>query len=68
MTFKEYYDSLSDTTPKTAFVREIAEATMKSENTVRQYLCYGRIPDRLTQSVIAKRLGIPAEALFPAES
>lgn len=64
-TFKEIYDSLPVTPPKTAWIRAIAKVTKKSELTVRMWLCRDQTPDALAQSVIEKELGIPADVLFP---
>lgn len=65
MTFKQIYEGLDATPPKTKFIRRIANATMKSEQTVKMWLCGRQTPDALTQSVIAKELGVQQEQLFP---
>lgn len=65
MTFIEFYASLSPVPPKTLWVKKIAEATKKSEMTVRGWLTGRCAPDQLTQSIIADILGIPASDLFP---
>lgn len=65
MTFKEIYEGLDPTPPKTLWIRQIAELTKKSEMTVKMWLCGSRTPDALTQDVISKHFGIPAETLFP---
>ena len=70
-TFLEIYEQLpkrpSVPTERTKFIRKIADATKRSETTVRMWL-YGRQrPDALTQSVIAKLLKVPESELFPIE-
>lgn len=64
-TFKQIYDSIDNTTPKTAWVRRIAEVTRKKEITVKLWLAGYRAPGELEREVIAKELGVPAEGLFP---
>lgn len=65
MTFKQIYDSLPVTPPKTAWIRRVAKVTKKSELTIRMWLNGRQTPDPLTQSVIEKELGVPADVLFP---
>lgn len=65
MTFKQYYEGLDASSPQTKFVRRIADATLKSEFTVKMWLTGRQTPDQLTQSVIARELGVPVEGLFP---
>lgn len=64
-TFRDIYESIDNTSPKAEFVRKIAKATMSSEFTVRMWLAGRQTPAPLTQSVIAKTLGVPVEGLFP---
>lgn len=68
MTFKQIYDSLPVTPPKTAWIRRVAKVTKKSELTIRMWLSGRQTPDPLTQSVIEKELGIPAGVLFPPKT
>lgn len=66
--FREIYDAIETKippTPKQAFIGKIAKATMVSENTVYNWLAGRQKPTALTQSVIAKTLGVPVEGLFP---
>lgn len=65
--FKEIYEALPTerTTPRGDFVRRIAEVTMKSVPTVRNWLSGSGTPDALTQTAIAKELGVPEADLFP---
>lgn len=66
--FKDIYDAIEakiPPTPKQAFISKIAKATMVSENTVYNWLAGRQKPTALTQSVIAKTLGVPVEGLFP---
>lgn len=64
-TFREIYKTMDNMPPKLAFVKRIAEVTMKSETTVRCWLAGSQQPDALGQSVIEKELGISADILFP---
>lgn len=63
--FVEIYYSLDNTSPRKAFVKKVAKATMKSEQTVRCWLYGFRTPDALAQSTIARLLKVPAKSLFP---
>lgn len=54
-TFKEIYESIDPTAPKTAFIRRVAKATMKSEQTVKMWL-YGR-----QDNGRGARQGVPSE-------
>lgn len=51
--------------PSQKLIKELSELTKKSEMTVRGWAC-GRMPAPLEQEIVAKRLGIPAHILFPA--
>ena len=51
--------------PATAFVREIAEVTMKSELAVRGWLAGETEPDALTQEVLARHFNTTPDQLFP---
>ena len=51
--------------PATAFVREIAEVTKKSELAVRRWLAGETEPDALTQEVLAKHFNTTPDELFP---
>lgn len=64
-TFKQIYDELDPTPPKTAWIRNIAKVTHRSELTVRMWLSGRQIPDELCQEVIAKELGVSIVGLFP---
>jgi hypothetical protein len=64
--FKDFYeDELRKPTPASLFVRKIAEATKRQENTVRMWLAGRQRPDPLTRKVIADTLGADAGSLFP---
>lgn len=63
--FKQIYDGLDSASPQAHFVKRIAEATLRTELTVKMWLTGRQTPDPLTQSVIAKELGVPAQGLFP---
>lgn len=66
-TFAEIYNDIPyyKKGAKTKFVNRIAEITHKKDITVRMWIMGRQTPDELTQSVISKELGIPAEVLFP---
>lgn len=70
-TFVEFYEQLPKRqavpTERTKFIRRIADATKRSDQTVRMWLSGRQRPDALTQSVIAKVLKVPASELFPIE-
>lgn len=67
--FREIYEGYAKRpplpTPRKAFIKRIAEVTKKSETTVRMWVMGRQVPDALTQSVLEKELGVPAEVLFP---
>lgn len=67
-TFKEIYDRLDHISPKTKWIKRIAEATMRSENAVRMWLNGRQTPEPLVQNIIAKELGVPVEGLFPSKN
>lgn len=48
-----------------AFIERAAKATMRSEATVRMWLCSKQIPDALARAALATEFGIPADQLFP---
>lgn len=69
-TFKEIYASVPgraerEKTEKEVWVERMAEVTKKSPSTVRMWIGGRQVPDALTQSVLEKELGVPAEELFP---
>lgn len=54
--------------PGTAFIRELADVTKKSEIAVRRWLSDSEtsvVPDALTQSVLAEHFNTTPDALFP---
>lgn len=72
MTLKEIYAQKKQqprtAAPGTAFVREIASVTKKSELAVRRWLSdteTASVPDALTQEVLARHLNTTPEELFP---
>lgn len=72
MTFKELYANAKEQprpeTPATAFVKEIAAVTQRSELTVRRWLGEGGSsaePDALIKSVLARHFNTTPEELFP---
>lgn len=69
MTLAERYQQAKNqarpVAPATAFVREIAEVTKKSELAVRRWLAGETEPDALTQEVLAKHFNTTPDELFP---
>ena len=57
-TFKQIYEELDSTPPKTKWIRRIAKVTMRSELTVRMWLNGRQTPEPLVQKIIAKELGV----------
>lgn len=53
--------------PATAFIREIASVTKKSEIAVRRWLSGDSEPDALTQQVLANHFSTTPEQLFPKQ-
>lgn len=65
-TFKELYEvELHKPTPAAVFVKTVAKATKRRENTVRMWLAGRQKPDELTCSVIAKMFKVNPDNLFP---
>lgn len=52
--------------PGAIFIKEVAELTHRSENTVRMWIWGRQQPDDLTKSVIAEHFKVSADTLFPA--
>lgn len=66
LTFKELYSmAKSKPSPEKLFVREIAELTKRSEATVRMWAKGRQVPDALAKSLIAERVGVNEDTLFP---
>lgn len=70
MTFKELYLKEKESrrivpTPAQIFVKEIADFTHKSEQTIRMWLSGKQMPDELTQSVLANKFNTTPQELFP---
>ena len=69
LTFRGQYFSMPDSveSPKDKFRREIAELCMVSETTVRCWIAGEYRPDKIKRALIAKKLNINPEILFPNE-
>lgn len=71
MTLKQRYEAEREkdkqTTAAKQFVLRCMEATKKSENTVRGWLCGSRTPGTLEREALAREFGCTAEELFPTE-
>lgn len=66
MTFKEFYlVEKNKPTPAQILIKEIAELTKRSENTIRMWLLEKQEPDALAKSLIAEKFGVNPESLFP---
>lgn len=64
-TFSELYSELDGAeTPKQRFRREVAEATGKKEQTVKQWLSGSQIPTKETIEMIADLLDADPDYLF----
>ncbi|MBD5200751.1 MAG: hypothetical protein HDS85_01705 [Bacteroidales bacterium] len=50
--------------PATAFIREVAQVTKKSEIAIRRWLSGECEPDKLTKDVLAQHFNITPEELF----
>ena len=68
MTFKEIYNrEKTKLTPCQNFIKEVAEVTRKSENTVRTWISGAVVPDELTKKVLAAHFGVPEDEIFRKE-
>ena len=69
MTLAERYQQAKNqarpVSPATAFVREVARVTKKSEIAVRRWLAGETLPDALTQEVLARHFDTTSDVLFP---
>ena len=69
MTLKERYEEAKNSkpspTPAQVFIQRCMEATKKSENTVRGWLCGSRTPEALEREALAKEFGCTVDELFP---
>lgn len=72
MTLLEHYQQAKNqvrpVAPATAFVREVADVTKKSELAVRRWLSGETEPDALTQEVLAKHFNTTSSELFPPKN
>lgn len=71
--FRELYDEVWGPARKASdaariFIERAAKVTMRSETTVRMWLCGKQQPDALAQSALSAEFGIPAEQLFPPKN
>ena len=66
-TFGELYRALPEAPkpPKQAFIEEIAELCMCSQQAVRMWVQGKQRPDAVKRKLIAERLGYSVEQLFP---
>jgi transcriptional regulator with XRE-family HTH domain len=68
MTFKEIYNrEKTKLTPCQNFIKEVAEVTRKSENTVRTWISGAIVPDELTKKVLSDYFNVPEDELFKKE-
>lgn len=66
-TFADLYEAAKKMpSPGAIFIKEVAELTHRSENTVRMWIWGRQQPDELTKDVIAKHFKVSADTLFPA--
>lgn len=67
MTFLNLYEAAKKKpNPGAIFIKEVAELTHRSENTVRMWIWGRQQPDDLTKEVIAKHFNVSPDTLFPA--
>lgn len=68
MTLLELYQQAKSqgrpVSPATAFIREVAQVTKKSEIAIRRWLSGESEPDALTQEVLARHFNTTPEELF----
>jgi len=65
-TFLQFYEiAKAEPAPATAFVRKVAEATHRTEITVRKWLSGKITPDINTQIILERHFNTPKEVLFP---
>lgn len=65
-TFKELYEETKkQQSASQIFIRDVAQACCKSENTVRMWLTGRQTPDALTQQVLAAKFKTTPKKLFP---
>lgn len=68
MTLLELYQKAKNqerpVAPATAFIREVAQVTKKSEIAIRRWLSGETEPDALTQEVLARHFNTTPEELF----
>ena len=69
-TLKERYEAAKaekqTPTPAQVFIQRCMEATKKTENTVRGWLCGSRTPEKLEREALAREFGCTAEELVPS--
>lgn len=67
MTFRGYYFGLPEKSesPRARFIREMSELCLVSETTVRCWIAGEYRPDSLKRSLIAEKLGVNPDILFP---
>lgn len=64
-TLKEYYEEeLRKPTPAQTFITRVAQATCRSENTVRMWLSGKQYPNQTATNIIAALLGADPTTLF----
>ena len=63
--FRQIYEELPKTPPKTAFLQHIAEVTCRNIFTVRMWVSGRQTPDELAQKTISTELGVPVSDLCP---
>lgn len=67
-TFKEIYEGLDPTPPKSNFIRRIAKVTNRSEFTVKMWIAGRQVPELIIQQIIAKELRCEVNNLFPNQN
>lgn len=65
MALKEYYEKLSDVSPKAAFRRRIMKECDVDRSTIHRWFQGEIIPEKLKREKIAEIAGKKVEELFP---
>lgn len=64
--FRAFYErEKQKPTPAEKFIENMANLTQKSTLTVRGWLFSGKTPDKLTKKILAEKLKVNEEDLFP---
>lgn len=68
MALMDYYNKLSDVSPKAAFRRRVMNECDVDRTTVHRWFSDDIIPDKLKREKIAEIAGVKVEELFPTST